>query len=311
MGNYKRFPISVWSLFETSLQTRLIGIKSKLTEIEIAIRKVAASYTADQLSNTVYVDGVAFDGSSDINHSTVCTTNSNEQIKIASCSGFTLRTGAYIIIKFSYDNTAEQMQLNINDTGARYVKYRGDYISDDMIKADEVIIFQYNGTYYDIVGGLGSNYTPFIPATSDMDGTAGLVPAPTANKDSSYFLNAAGGWTIPQDTTYTIFTASTNNSAGTEGLVPAPAIGDDNNKFLSSVGTWRVPPVATTSSNGYMSSQDKISLDNIFHQTSTAYNVGDQVYVSGFPSNIYLECIEAGTTSATSPDFAAMAVENS
>lgn len=310
MGSYKRFSLEVWGLFEELLQNRLVGIKTKITQLEVGIRKVAASDTADQLSNTVYLDGVAFDGSADVNHYAVCTTESQEQVKIVSCNGFTLRAGAYVMVRFSNNNTAEQVQLNVNNTGARYIQYKGDYISSTMIKADEVLIFQYNGTYFDIVGGMGSIYRPFVPSSNNIDGTEGLVPAPTNNKDSAYFLNAQGGWTIPHDTTYTTFRAANSNSAGTEGLVPAPAIGDDNNKFLTSVGTWRVPPLASSMSDGYMSAQDKANLDYLFHQTSTAYSVGDRVYVSEFPANVYLECVEAGTTSAISPNFASIAANS-
>ena len=64
-------------------------------------------------------------------------------------------------------------------------------------------------------------------------------------------------------------TGATTSAAGTTGLVPAPEKGAAN-RYLRSDGAWVVPPndnttygVATTTSNGLMSSTDKTKLDGI------------------------------------------------
>ena len=71
------------------------------------------------------------------------------------------------------------------------------------------------------------------------------------------------------NTTYSAFKGASSSAEGGSGLVPAPAAGASN-RYLRSDGTWQVPPdtnttygVATSSSNGLMSSSDKSKLDGI------------------------------------------------
>ena len=71
------------------------------------------------------------------------------------------------------------------------------------------------------------------------------------------------------DTKPVTMKGATASEAGSAGYVPAPASGS-NTKYLRGDGTWQTPPdtnttygVATTSSNGLMSSTDKSKLDGI------------------------------------------------
>lgn len=239
MATYKRFPANVWNLFEELLKTRLTGIKGKLAELELGIKKVAASETADKLTTAYTIDGVDFDGSGDIKHYGVCTTASSVAIKTVACSGFKLVNGARITVRFdNADTSTDSTQLNVNSTGNRLIKYKGEALPKYALEEDTTYLFIYNGQWFDFVGSLGKIYEPFAAATNEANGSEGLVPAPTAGKDSSYFLNANGAWTIPHDTTYTIFTAAGKTTAGTTGLVPAPSVGDDETKYLNSKGQW-------------------------------------------------------------------------
>lgn len=78
------------------------------------------------------------------------------------------------------------------------------------------------------------------------------------------------------------FTGATDAATGTRGAVPAPLIGD-NDKVLGGDGAW-----------GY----------GIFGlKRNTAYNVGDIAYSAKLPSYLRLECVTAGTTGASEPDF--------
>ena len=72
-------------------------------------------------------------------------------------------------------------------------------------------------------------------------------------------------WGADKDTTYSDMKGATSSAAGTHGLVPAPTAGAST-RYLRSDGTWQVPPnttygVASSSSNGLMSSSDKTKLD--------------------------------------------------
>ena len=81
-------------------------------------------------------------------------------------------------------------------------------------------------------------------------------------------VTTALGYTPPTtNTTYSNMTAATTSAAGKAGLVPAPGAGSQA-KFLRGDGTWATPTnttysVATTSTNGLMSSSDKSKLDGI------------------------------------------------
>lgn len=113
-----------------------------------------------------------------------------------------------------------------------------------------------------------TTYSNMKGATSSSAGTAGLVPAPAAGKQTS-FLRGDGTWVVPTDTTYSNMTGATTSAAGTSGLVPAPTAGAAT-RYLRSDGTWQVPPdtdttysAATTSVDGLMSATDKAKLDGI------------------------------------------------
>ena len=154
-------------------------------------------------------------------------------------------------------------------------------------------------------------------------GVRGLVPAPPANSGSNKYLNAAGNWTIPPDTTYSNFTAATSQAAGTAGLVPAPAAGYGSGRYLDATGNWTIPPdttysnfvPATSNSAGtaglvpapsagsdaemYLTANATWKVPTNYHQTSHTYSEGEIVHVSSFPSNYCLQCTTAGTTGST------------
>lgn len=81
--------------------------------------------------------------------------------------------------------------------------------------------------------------TPMTGATAEAAGTAGAVPAPQKNQQG-LFLNGAGQWATPTNTTYSDMGPASGEAAGTHGLVPAPKQGDQA-KFLNGAGKWDTP----------------------------------------------------------------------
>ena len=102
--------------------------------------------------------------------------------------------------------------------------------------------------------------------------TSGNKHIPAGGSSGQILRWASDGtaqWGSDNNTTYSAFKGATSSAAGGSGLVPAPAAGSQT-KYLRADGTWQTPPdtnttygVATTSSNGLMSKDDKTKLDGI------------------------------------------------
>ena len=83
-------------------------------------------------------------------------TEGNVAAKTAIISGFTLKTGRYVAVKFANTNTAENPTLNISSTGAKPIYNAGQAMPPNMLTEDNIYIFRYNGTEYDVMSASGS-----------------------------------------------------------------------------------------------------------------------------------------------------------
>lgn len=74
------------------------------------------------------IDGVTFDGSADIIHYGVCSTDPTNDDKTVSCNNFNLVTGARIVVLFTKRVTwgISGTTLNVNGTGAKSIYYQGN-----------------------------------------------------------------------------------------------------------------------------------------------------------------------------------------
>lgn len=73
-----------------------------------------------------------------------------------------LKTGAIVYVKFTVTNTGAvaSLTLNVNDTGAKPIKYRGANLSSaGVLAANRIYCFVYDGTNWQIVGDLDTNTT--------------------------------------------------------------------------------------------------------------------------------------------------------
>lgn len=122
-----------------------------------------------------------------------------------------------------------------------------------------------------------TTYSNMTGATSSESGKAGLVPAPSAGKQTS-FLRGDGTWVVPTNTTYGVVSKTAN------GLTPMLPNESTTTKYLRQDGTWAVPPnttynVASQSANGLMSSTDKKKLDGIASGAEVNQNAFSKVMV--------------------------------
>jgi len=113
------------------------------------------------------INGMKIDGTDNVNNYGVCSTAGATVAKTVSITGnFLLVSGAEVDVKFANNNTATAPTLNVNNTGAKPIYYAGDAIEARNIMAGMVYSFRYNGTQWDLVGGVNSGHV-----IEDEDGT--------------------------------------------------------------------------------------------------------------------------------------------
>ena len=240
--------------------------------------------SATKLATARTIDGVSFDGTSNITHFGSCSTAAGTAAKVVSCSGFVLTTGSVITVKFTVTNTASNPTLNVNNTGAKAIQYRGNAIASGYLEANRVYTFIYDGTNYQLIGDINTDTnTTYNTGTATVAGITKLYTSTGTATDgtmtqkaitnalngkaasshshgvatedangflkqldgsTSHFMRGDGRWATPPNTTYSTFKAATSSAAGGTGLVPAPAKGYQS-RFLRGDATWQAISLST------------------------------------------------------------------
>lgn len=116
--------------------------------------------SATKLTNARTIDGVEFDGQTNIIHYGECTTASGTAIKTVDCTGFALTKGAWISVKFENINSApvDDLKLNINATGAKSIKQGNANLQyANILGNNKTYLFVYDGVQYQLVGDTDIN----------------------------------------------------------------------------------------------------------------------------------------------------------
>lgn len=177
---------------------------SEITNDSGFITSGANVASANKLSTARAIDGVKFDGTADISHYGTCDTVASTAAKTVSLSNYSLVTGSRIVVKFTVTNTAANPTLNVNNTGAKPIVYRGSAISAGYLAANRVYEFVYDGTNWNLMGDLDTNNTYTANTGIKLSGNTfqhtNSVTAGTASGDSSKTLSFGGTFTIPSVT---------------------------------------------------------------------------------------------------------------
>lgn len=177
---------------------------SEITNDSGFITSGANVASANKLSTARAIDGVKFDGTADISHYGTCDTVASTAAKTVSLSNYSLSTGSRIVVKFTVTNTAANPTLNVNNTGAKPIVYRGSAISAGYLAANRVYEFVYDGTNWNLMGDLDTNNTYTANTGIKLSGNTfqhtNSVTAGTASGDSSKTLSFGGTFTIPSVT---------------------------------------------------------------------------------------------------------------
>ena len=147
--------------------------------------------SATKLATPRTIDGVSFNGTSNITHYGTCSTAAGTAAKTVSLTGFTLATGAIVTVKFTVTNTAANPTLNVNGTGAKAIMYRGSAISAGYLAANRVYIFVYDGTDYELIGDINTDTnTTYNTGTASTPGLTKLYAGTGSNTDGTMTQDA-------------------------------------------------------------------------------------------------------------------------
>lgn len=199
-------------LFETDTGAMYVDDLIDGTEIRIPVSDptklslTGTAASATKLAAERSIDGVAFDGTANIIHYATCATAATTAAKTANVPHFSLITGAEVTIKFTKTNTAANPTLNVSSTGAKPIYFEGNAISADLLKANTVFRFVYDGAGWLLQGGAGGGGDIDI-ATSD---NAGLMSAEMFSK----LYNIEDGATANSPSTAVPAEPSANGTAG-------------------------------------------------------------------------------------------------
>lgn len=165
-----------------------------------------------------------------------CTTASGTAAKAVTCADFSLVTGATILVKFTYANSVSSPTLNVNNTGAKPIYYRGAALGSSLYYwgANDTVEFYYNGTQWDLmdVGNTNSTYANY--SFGNGYATCATEEATTAKVVTYQYYSLATGGIVAVKFTYAVPANSTlninskgaksiyyNNAAITAGVIGA------------------------------------------------------------------------------------------
>lgn len=134
------------------------GIKANPSTSTITATTFVGALTGNAATSTKLaagkdIDGMSFDGSANIAHYTTSSTAAATAQKEAYLTGFTLSTGARVLVKFSNTNTASNPTLKIGSTDAKAIYLNGAAVPAYYLQSGIIYEFVYNGTQYDVVDG--------------------------------------------------------------------------------------------------------------------------------------------------------------
>ena len=100
------------------------------------------------------VNGIKFGSDGVVNAYAVCSNSASTVAKTVTIDGFTLTEGAQITILFGNGNTASNPTLSVNGGTAVPLMMNGANLNTTAIKANDVLTFVYDGSYFRGIGGM-------------------------------------------------------------------------------------------------------------------------------------------------------------
>ena len=123
-----------------------------------------------------------------------CTTAANvaeKVVTLSDASGWELKQGATICIKFTNTNTAQNPTLNVNNSGAKSIYYNRALITTGSLwvagENDRYTTFMYDGTYWVWIGSSIDRNTTYTLSDRSMDVYCETVAATAAKVGTAFW----------------------------------------------------------------------------------------------------------------------------
>lgn len=139
----------------------------------------------------------------------ICSTSRSTDAKVVSIDGFQLAKGGLVAVQFTQGSSIIR-SLNVNNTGAKQIKRFGNTDVNVYAEPGEVLLFQYDGTYFEVVSS--ERRMPFaltiesvssLPVTKYLNGikenmvcAGAVLSTPSAQVDDWTVTTSNGSVTI-------------------------------------------------------------------------------------------------------------------
>lgn len=189
--------LSALNLYFTVPQgTPLVALRKKKVGINTPTPDSALHVVGDghfegnvRIEGTLTPDNLDYDFGVPPFYYGTCTTAAATVAKVVTCSGFVLETGATIAVKFTYYNTGASPTLNVNSTGAIAIKqYGSTAASTYMWRSGEVVLFVYNGSYWELISKstATTTYYGLTKLSSSVTSTSTILAATASAVKQAY-----------------------------------------------------------------------------------------------------------------------------
>ncbi len=121
-----------------------------------------------------------------------CLTIGHLPEKSVKCENFILQSGSEVIVRFDFTNKSENPTLNVNDTGAKPIYYRGAAVSPSIIAATRTYLFVYNGSQYELVGDVSNIYKDATMTDSGLISAEEKYKLFTVEYNANYYTHPVG-----------------------------------------------------------------------------------------------------------------------
>lgn len=148
----------------------------------------------------------------------VCSTAAGTAQKAVTVDGFVMTTGTVIAVKFTTTNTVATnlLTLKVNSYTAAGIRYRGATLSSpDKLSANLIVIFIFDGTYWQIVDGFDADLT----VTKESIGSASVGTVIKADDITNWTTNTPTSCAISEGV-ITFYAGSSASLSYTEKTIP-------------------------------------------------------------------------------------------